>query len=113
MGEKNDLGKLPLGIVIHRQFPNAIKAIAECSRYGHNKYSETDTDWLNCQRVENGEERYLDALTRHLVDSGVNLDAKDAESGLEHIKHAAWNLLQLLEILELKKYKDARTGNSN
>lgn len=102
MGEKQDTGKLPLGIVIQRQFPNALKAIAECSLYGHEKYKESDVDWLNCQRVENGQERYLDAAMRHLLDAGVDLQAVDV-SGLEHIKHAAWNMLQLLEILELKK----------
>lgn len=102
MGQKNDNGKLPVGIVIHRQFPNALKAIAECSKYGHDKYSEQDVDWLNCQRVENGQERYLNATMRHLLESGINLDELDSESGLSHLKHAAWNMMQLLEILELK-----------
>ena len=103
MGEKQDNGKLPLGIVVQRQFPYALASVAECSQYGHEKYKETDADWLNCQRVENGEERYLNALMRHLLEAGVNLDQKDKDSGLEHIKHAAWNMLQLIEIIELKK----------
>lgn len=102
MGEKQDDGKLPLGIVIQRQFPNALKGIAECSLYGHNKYKETDQDWLNCQRVDNGEERYLDAAMRHLLDAGTDLKGIDV-SGLEHIKQSVWNMMQLLEIIELKK----------
>lgn len=106
MGNKEDNGKLPLGVVIHRQFPNALKAIAECSQYGHEKYKETDLDWLNCHRVENGEERYADAMMRHFLDSGIDfkgVDSGEKGSGLEHIKQAAWNMLLLVEILERKK----------
>lgn len=106
MGLKEDKGKLPMGIVIQRQFPNALKAIAECSLYGHTKYIEQDQDWLNCQRLENPIERYSDAMMRHYMDSGIDfkeIDGGEKGSQLEHIKHAAWNMLQLLEMLELKK----------
>lgn len=108
-GEKQDNGKLPMGIVIQRQFPNALKAIAECSLYGHEKYKDVDQDWLNCQRLENPIERYSDAMMRHFLDSGADfkaIDAGEKGSQLEHIKHAAWNMMQLLEMLELQKQKD-------
>jgi len=104
-GEKLDIGKLPLGIVIQRQFPNALKGVAECSLYGHNKYKETDADWCNLHRVEAGEDRYLDALHRHLMDAGGDLRGKDSETGLAHLKHAVWNALCLLEIVERKTIK--------
>lgn len=98
-GNKKDDGKLPLGIVIQRQFPSALKMISEASLYGHNKYSDTDLDWLNCKRVENGKERYLNAMFRHALDSGIDLTNKDPETGLMHIVHAVWNGLQLLETI--------------
>jgi hypothetical protein len=98
-GQKNDFGKLPLGIVIQRQFPNALKMVAEASLYGHLKYLETDADFMNCRRVPNPKERYLNAMFRHLLDSGIDLDEKDAESKLPHIVHAVWNGLQLLEAI--------------
>lgn len=96
-GVKKDNGKLPLGIVCQRQFPNALKMVAEGSKAGHDKYKETDPDWLNFKRVEGGGERYLNALYRHLAASGGNLDLIDQETGVEHIKLAAWNMLALLE----------------
>lgn len=100
-GAKDDSEKLPLGIVIQRQFPNALKALASTSQYGHNKYKETDQDWKNCFRVQDGEERYLNAGMRHLLDAGDKFDGVD-ESGLPHIRHVVWNFMVLLEILETK-----------
>lgn len=102
-GEKKDSGKLPLGIVIQRQFPRALKAVAECSAFGNMKYKEVDKDWLNCSRVPNGKERYLNAMFRHILEAGKDLNDIDIETGLEHIKHGVWNALQLLEIIELEK----------
>jgi hypothetical protein len=99
-GEKFDNGKLPLGMVIHRQFPNALKGVSECSLYGHNKYRATDEDWCNLHRVEGGKERYLDALHRHLINSGVDFEGKDLDTGILHLKHAVWNALCLLEVVE-------------
>lgn len=98
IGVKDDNGKLPLGIVIQKQFPNALKAIAKCSQYGHNKYKD-DVDWLNYQRVENWEQRYLNAAIRHFLEG----DCLDNESNLPHIYHAVWNMLALLELLEKNK----------
>lgn len=100
LGVKNDSGKLPVGIVIQRQFPKALKRISEASEYGHIKYRETDYDYLNAQRVDNKRDRYLNAMFRHLLDSGVNLENKDPETGIEHLVHAVWNGLQLLEAIE-------------
>ena len=88
-GLKNDNDKLPLGIVIQKQFPNALKAIAQCSLYGHNKYKDVDNDWLNYQRLENANQRYSDAMIRHYLAESEDLD----DSGLEHIVHTCWNAL--------------------
>lgn len=99
-GAKLDDSKLPLSIVIQRQFPNALKAIAECSQYGNLKYHETDKDWCNMHRVENGEERYANAMMRHFLAAGKDLKIRDEESNLPHLYHAAWNMLSLLQIIE-------------
>jgi len=102
-GAKLDDSKLPLSVVIQRQFPNALKAVAECSQYGNKKYHETDKDWCNLHRVDNGVERYSNAMMRHFLAAGKELDQKDNESNLPHIYHAAWNMLSLLQIIEQQK----------
>ena len=103
IGKKADNDKLPLSIVIQRQFPNALKAVAECSQYGNKKYHETDKDWCNLHRVDNGVERYSNAMMRHFLAAGKELDQKDNETNLEHVKHMVWNALSLLEVIEQQK----------
>jgi len=109
-GKKFDNNKLPLGIVITQQFPRALKAIAEVSQYGHDKY-ELENDWSNFSRVENAEERYLNAAFRHLL-AGDTLD----ESSKPHLYHSCWNLLALLEVklrkLENDNNKFGTTNNN-
>ena len=65
--------------------PSALKALAEVLTFGAVKYAPNS--W---QLVENAEERYLDALIRHLeaYRSGERLDP---ESGLPHIAHLLCN----------------------
>jgi len=110
-GKKFDNNKLPLGIVITQQFPRALKAIAEVSLYGHEKY-ELDNDWDNFSRVENAEERYSNAMFRHYFEKNSN----DLESFKSHLSHAAWNLLAELEIklrkLENDNNKPGTTKNN-
>lgn len=102
-GAKLDDGKLPLAIVVQRQFPNALKGVAECSLYGNNKYKETDKDWCNLHRVDNSVERYSNAMMRHFLDAGTNMESMDKETNILHVKHMVWNALALLEILERKQ----------
>ena len=93
-GIKLNNGKLHLGKVILKQFPNAIKAIAKCSEYGHLKYKDTDQDWLNFKRIENPYDAYTDAMIRHFLEE----DDVDKESDLPHIYHTAWNAMARLEV---------------
>jgi hypothetical protein len=97
-GIKDDNNKLPLGIVVTKQFPNAIKALAECSQYGHEKYNLGDNDWLNFLHLENAEQRLSDAFFRHYFEK----NEFDEGSKLLHLKHAVWNLMAELEI-QLRK----------
>lgn len=79
--------------LLFKQFPEALKAIVKCSEYGHNKYKETDSDFLNFKRVEGGSKTYADAGLRHRLEQG-----KDLESNLPHQYHVAWNALAELEL---------------
>lgn len=104
-GKKFDSNKLPLGIVLTQQFPRALKAIAEVSLYGHQKY-ELGNDWSNFARVENAEERYSNAMFRHYFEK----DGIDNESGKNHLYHAAWNLLAELEV-KLRNIENDKHNN--
>lgn len=95
-GAKLDHGKVRLGLVL-RGFAKAILWVAKVGTFGANKY--TPNGWLE---VENGIERYTDAMYRHLnaYERGEEIDP---ESGLPHLAHAAWNALAVLELTEKGK----------
>ena len=80
-GMKFDTGKLRYSLIP----PETTTALAEVLTFGAAKYAPN-----NWQLVENGQERYLDALYRHLeaYRSGEYLDP---ESGLPHLNHVLCN----------------------
>lgn len=90
-GVKLSSDKAPMGKLL-RQFPQALEAIAFRSKFGHEKYIESDKDWMNFKRVPNALEQYHDATVRHLAEIG------DEEDSLEHLTAAAWNILATLQI---------------
>jgi len=65
--------------------------IAKVGTFGAEKYSRGG--W---EHVENGEERYDDAMWRHLLKE--HLSECDPDSGFLHEAHAAWNALARLEL---------------
>lgn len=91
-GVKTNKNKPQLSLLF-KQFPQALEAIVKCSEYGHQKYLETDADYLNFLRVEGGSKTYADAGLRHRLKEG-----NDIESGLPHQYHTAWNALAELEL---------------
>lgn len=91
-GAKANKNKAQLSLLF-KQFPKALEAIVRCSEYGHEKYKETDFDYLNYTRVEGGSKTYADASLRHRIETG-----NDFESGLPHQFHSAWNALAELEL---------------
>jgi len=91
-GRKYDTGKLRYSLVP----PVAIKGIAEVLTFGASKYGPN-----NWQLVDNAEERYLDALYRHLEAYRAG-ESHDPESGLSHLDHAATNAA-FLQYFESKK----------
>ena len=89
-GLKYDAGKPRYSLIP----PEAMRGVAEVLTFGAEKYEPNS--W---QKVEHAEERYLDALMRHIeaYRSGEQLDP---ESGLHHLKHAACNIAFLIHFTE-------------
>lgn len=90
---KDDQGKAPVlkGAVAY--FPRAIEGVATVSAFGATKYA-----WGGWRGVDNGLDRYSDAMVRHLVAEAKG-EVLDPESGLLHAAHTAWNALARLELI--------------
>lgn len=93
-GVKYDQGKPRLSLPLV-ETPYAFQELGTMLTFGADKYGVGN--WL---KVPNKEERYLDALMRHLS-SHCRGNKLDDESGKLHLAHAAVNLMFLLE-LELR-----------
>ena len=90
-GAKLDAGKNRLGLVI-TGFARAIEKVGRVGTYGAIKY--TPNGWRS---VPNGQERYIDAMYRHLLKHASG-EAMDPDTGIQHLAHAAWNILAVLEL---------------
>ena len=86
MALKYDSGKLKYHLVPSE----SIQAIAEIMTYGAEKYCENS--W---QGLDDFENRYYDALMRHL-EAWRQGEKIDKESGKLHLAHAATNAIFLL-----------------
>lgn len=93
-GVKHNKHKAPLDILQVRQFPKALQMLALATAYGHEKYKETDKDFLNFKRVKGGSQTYFDAAARH----NAERYEFDDESNLPHMLHAVWDMLAALEM---------------
>lgn len=91
-GAKLDAGKNRLGLVIGG-FSLALSAVGEVGTYGANKY--TDNGWKD---VDNGVDRYTDAMYRHLFKEASG-EENDSDTKLKHAAHAAWNALARLDFM--------------
>ena len=102
-GKKYDDGKSMVGTLC-RVFPRALLAIGKCIEFGTRKYPKPDNWCL----VENGEQRYLDSLMRHLL-KHLSGQEVDNETGLPHLYHACWNMLAITEFY-LKRNRELDEG---
>jgi len=93
IGLKFDTGKLRYSLIP----PVATRALAEILTYGAEKYAPN-----NWQSVSNAEERYTDALLRHLEAYRTG-EKIDLESGFSHLKHAITNIAFLLYFEDAKE----------
>ena len=98
-GVKHDQGKPRVGLMV-QDFSRALTEVAKVSTFGAEKYSPSG--WVS---VENAQERYTDALYRHLLASAS--EYADPESGLPHLAHAAWNVLAILELRQRDCARDS------
>lgn len=91
-GIKKDDGKPPIFAGCLRLFPRALMEVARLSQKAQQKYPSYD----NWQKVENGFERYTEALGRHAVLEGIQ--EVDPEDGVMEAVKVAWNALARLEL---------------
>lgn len=89
-GAKADAGKVLGGLLL--DFARALELVAEVGTHGAEKYSRGG--WV---AVPDGQQRYLDAAMRHLLKLGKG-EQNDADSGLPHLAHIAWNFLAVLDL---------------
>lgn len=98
MSIKNDAGKPDLALLI-QGFPKALRAVGDVATFGLTVPGHTRHGW---RTVENGADRYMSALMRHLLDYGEEHGRSgtpvDKESGLPILAHVAWNALAILEL---------------
>ncbi len=93
IGAKLDKGKAPVMRGVMHYFPRAVEAVARLSDIGARKYA-----WKGWTEVQNGSERYGDALCRHILAEEKD-GPIDRDTGELHAVCAAWNALARLELL--------------
>lgn len=96
--QKLDTGKAPMVRGLLNYFPRALRAVAEVSAFGFDKYKV----WGGWRGVQDGEARYSDALLRHFTyrAGGEVFDPEAAERGhkIRHAAEVAWNALAVLDL---------------
>lgn len=90
-GAKLDQGKL-LPWLCLAGFANALTEVAKVTTKGAEKY--TPNGWT---KVENGEQRYMEAFGRHLLKLGTG-EVIDEDTQCYHKAQMCWNLLASLEL---------------
>lgn len=98
-GAKLDNGKAPVFRGAVGYFPRALREVSKVSSFGASKYT-----WMGWLNVPDGINRYSDAMVRHLLSESEGEDC-DADSGLAHAAHCAWNSLARLELMLKEKEK--------
>ena len=91
-GAKLDAGKNRLGLVLG-DFALALEQVGEVGTKGAEKY--TAHGWIS---VENGVDRYTDAMMRHWIEEQKG-EALDPQTSLLHAAHLAWNSLARLDLM--------------
>lgn len=76
---------------LFKQFPLAFEQLALRSKMGHEKYKETDKDWMNWKRVPNAVFEYEQAKARHMLKIGEETD-------FEHLIAEAWNIMAIIQL---------------
>lgn len=90
---KDDAGKAPIYRGGLGYFPKAISGVSSVSAFGATKYA-----WDGWRYVDDGLNRYTDAMVRHLA-AEASGEIVDLDSGLPHAAHVAWNALARFELI--------------
>lgn len=90
-GAKLDAGKIRAWLCVGG-FSRALAAVADVTTKGAIKYSPNG--W---KEVPNGQERYMDAMVRHMLALGRG-EQVDADTQCLHLAQVAWNALAALEL---------------
>ena len=93
-GAKADSGKVPVVRGALHYFPRAIRAVAELSNIGANKYS-----WKGWETVPDGIHRYGDAMGRHELNIEDDFTKRDPDTGVLEATAVCWNSLARLELI--------------
>lgn len=100
-GAKFDANKSPVFRGALQYFPRALKAVADLSKNGAAKYS-----WKGWREVDDGPNRYGDALARHITDEAIegvwDLKAMNDPTHPYNVLHAvaqSWNSLARTELM--------------
>ena len=94
-GSKLDSGKSPIFRGVVKYFPDAVKAVGLLSEFGANKYT-----WYGWHSVDDGINRYSDALLRHLIGEVANpYDDSVGGTNFHHAVNVAWNALARLQLI--------------
>lgn len=110
IGTKNDTGKRQWWFI--KLFVNQFQEVIDILDMGNKKYPCVTGD--NWKYVENAEERYQNAIMRHLVDGYFAGESTDSESGKHHLSHVITNCLFLIWLDKQKKEKGIENaGNKN
>jgi|DEB19_MinimDraft_3_1074340.scaffolds.fasta_scaffold51848_1 hypothetical protein len=104
-GAKLDAEKQRPSLVFEDMF-RALNAVISVGEYGAKKYSYGG--WL---RVEQGEQRYTNAMYRHIL--AENEDGYDRDTQLLHAAHVAWNAMARLELMLRSGEWSLRYGDDN
>lgn len=90
-GAKLDAGKIRAWLCLGG-FARAMGAVADVTTKGAVKY--TPNGW---KEVPNGQERYMDAMVRHMLALGRG-EQVDKDTQCLHLAQVAWNALAALEL---------------
>lgn len=107
-GAKVDAGKIRMHLITGGM-ARGITEVAKVGTFGAAKYS--DNGWI---AVPDGFRRYEDAQQRHAAKRHIG-EIVDADSGLLHLAHEAWNALAKLDLYirehEVTAPSDDRIGH--
>ena len=97
-GIKYDAGKLRIAEMI-KDFEKPLTELCKVWEFGANKYGVS-----NWKKVDNAENRYTNAMIRHLL--AESSEVTDKETELLHAAHVAWNALARLHFIMEEKINE-------